>query len=151
MNEVQRYVWQIKREGPCCDCGQFFPFVACYEFDHCRGEKKFCLSQVEIAKKSWPDVMDELSKCDLVCATCHRVRTQLRHLRRRRNKRGFVLIENDTGAMDGVYLNSDGPGSMPTPFEMSEMYPGTSWRYDVGDYVPDNRWHMKHFRNANTG
>ena len=61
-------------EHPCIDCGETDPLVL--EFDHL-GDKTF-----EIAKglrdRRWCDVLDEIAKCDVVCANCHRRRTARR-------------------------------------------------------------------------
>src|SRR6266849_507145 len=60
---------------PCLDCGGIFHFSA-MDFDHVRGKKLFTIGAgiVRALKK----VMDEIAKCDLVCANCHRVRTYKR-------------------------------------------------------------------------
>lgn len=66
------------KEAPCVDCGGVFDSV-CMDFDHVpgRGEKKFNLYQFK--NFSLAEVEDELSKCDLVCANCHRLRTKKRY------------------------------------------------------------------------
>jgi hypothetical protein len=66
---------QPLKDRPCLDCGQNFPSVA-MDFDHVRGEKTSGISQMW----SWgrDRVLEEIAKCDLVCANCHRVRTQNR-------------------------------------------------------------------------
>ncbi len=47
------------------------------DFDHVHGKKLFTIGSgiVRALKK----VMNEIAKCDLVCANCHRVRTYKRH------------------------------------------------------------------------
>lgn len=60
--------------GRCVDCGGIFP-ACCYDFDHLR-DKKFELGwsmgrRIDVLKA-------EADKCDLVCANCHRIRTQKR-------------------------------------------------------------------------
>jgi hypothetical protein len=66
------------KQKPCIDCKNSFPSV-CMDYDHVRGEKKFGISekydQVPLAK-----LIEEISKCDVVCANCHRVRTANRIL-----------------------------------------------------------------------
>lgn len=61
---------------PCVDCQiQYPPYVM--DFDHVNGEKKFNIA----AKASGGDmqaILDEVAKCDLVCANCHRERTHNR-------------------------------------------------------------------------
>src|SRR5690349_20946122 len=60
---------------PCMDCGGNFPPVA-MDFDHVRGEKEFSIAAC--AKFSWARLMEEIGKCDVVCANCHRIRTHNR-------------------------------------------------------------------------
>lgn len=64
----------IKKSGPCTDCGGTFPPVA-MDFDHRPNEIKL----KEVSKISTFAAVDaEIAKCDLVCANCHRVRTYQR-------------------------------------------------------------------------
>jgi hypothetical protein len=63
----------IKRGHVCLDCrGAYVPEVM--DFDHKPGvDKKFNISNC--GSRSWKTIELELSKCDLVCANCHRLRT----------------------------------------------------------------------------
>ena len=57
---------------PCTDCKQ--EFVPCVmDFDHVRGEKKFEIGKGSLVTRVV--LLHELAKCDLVCANCHRIRT----------------------------------------------------------------------------
>lgn len=60
---------------PCTDCHISYPSES-MDFDHVRGEKLFNVS-TGIQK---PDAIffAEIAKCELVCANCHRERTNLR-------------------------------------------------------------------------
>lgn len=66
----------LKLERGCYDCGGSFPPEA-MDFDHL-GNKKFGVATG--AGQTWDNVRREIDKCQLVCACCHRVRTQKRHL-----------------------------------------------------------------------
>jgi hypothetical protein len=57
---------------PCLDCGECFESVA-MDFDHVRGTK--FKSIASLWSYSWDFVLQEIQKCDLVCANCHRLRT----------------------------------------------------------------------------
>lgn len=59
---------------PCVDCGEDDPLVL--EFDH-RGDKKFGIA-AGIRTRNWETVLEEMAKCDVVCANCHRRRTARR-------------------------------------------------------------------------
>ncbi len=63
------------KAGPCTDCGNSYP-VVCMDFDHVRGEKLFNIGQAQHAPVDRLEA--ELAKCELVCANCHRIRTQSR-------------------------------------------------------------------------
>ena len=58
---------------PCTDCGNSFAKEV-MEFDHVRGEKSFTISD-SIHRVSIQKLLDEVAKCDVVCANCHRMRT----------------------------------------------------------------------------
>ena len=60
------------KTGPCVDCGQTFPPCA-MDFDHVRGKKRFGVSKMR--NFSIENILEEIAKCDLVCANCHRIRT----------------------------------------------------------------------------
>jgi hypothetical protein len=59
---------------PCIDCGETDPVVL--EFDHLR-DKLFDIGQA-LPYRNWQSVLDEIAKCDVVCANCHRRRTARR-------------------------------------------------------------------------
>lgn len=59
---------------PCVDCGE--SDIRVLDFDHIRGDKLF---QVQSGKyKVLSEILVEIEKCDVVCANCHRIRTQER-------------------------------------------------------------------------
>jgi hypothetical protein len=65
--------WMIVlKNAPCKDCGHIFPPCA-MDFDHVRGVKMFEISRG--LDKPRRAVIDEIAKCDLVCAVHHRIRT----------------------------------------------------------------------------
>lgn len=64
------------KDKPCTDCGQRFPHYV-MDFDHARGTKEFSISN-KGRDLSLEALTREISKCDLVCANCHRIRTHNR-------------------------------------------------------------------------
>ena len=68
------YLVSFLREHPCVDCGESDPLVL--EFDHLR-EKQFGIGK-GMRERPWQDVLTEIAKCDVVCANCHRRRTNRR-------------------------------------------------------------------------
>lgn len=61
------------KNKPCVDCKKQYPYYV-MDFDHL-GNKKFNLSTVSTKAFSKRAIIEELEKCELVCANCHRVRT----------------------------------------------------------------------------
>jgi hypothetical protein len=71
---------KYKEDNPCGDCGNFFPACA-MDFDHRPDETKTYDVGMMVAHGHNKDkVMEEIAKCDLVCACCHRVRTRDRKI-----------------------------------------------------------------------
>lgn len=69
-DKVNEFI-RTAKDVPCADCGVKYPSYV-MDFDH-RGEKEFniansrSLGVIRLAQ--------EISKCDVVCANCHRERT----------------------------------------------------------------------------
>ena len=59
---------------PCLDCGQTYPYYV-MDFDH-RENKEFTLGNY--AAMGRKQILAEISKCDVVCSNCHRMRTASR-------------------------------------------------------------------------
>lgn len=81
------FVNALKRSTPCGDCGGFFPPVV-MDFDHVNGDKVSAIARLVGGGASEERLLREISKCELVCANCHRVRTSDRLL-----KEGFDMEE----------------------------------------------------------
>ena len=71
------FVRELKQNSPCSDCGVKYPYFV-MDFDH-RGDvdKEFSIS-VGVRRNGFEELKKEIEKCDIVCANCHRYRTQLR-------------------------------------------------------------------------
>jgi hypothetical protein len=69
-NKIKFYEWLSKQE--CADCGNSDTRVL--EFDHVRG-KKLGVVSVMIGHVSKKRLLEEIAKCEIVCANCHRIRT----------------------------------------------------------------------------
>ena len=72
--ERTAYLFDYFVEHPCADCGESDPVVL--EFDHLR-DKAFNIGRA-LAYRSWAAILEEIAKCDVVCANCHRRRTARR-------------------------------------------------------------------------
>lgn len=73
--EKQKWVISLK-DKPCKDCGKKYPHYV-MEFDHL-GDKEFSISNGTLRCLSKKRILEEMSKCELVCANCHRERTYRR-------------------------------------------------------------------------
>lgn len=62
-------------EHPCVDCGN--SNIAVLEFDHLR-DKKYGISRMYRDGMAITRIQEEIDKCDVVCANCHRIRTYSR-------------------------------------------------------------------------
>lgn len=62
---------------PCTDCGRRYP-AHVLDFDHVRGEKLGDVSHLAGAGVTVEALLEEIAKCDVVCANCHRRRTYVR-------------------------------------------------------------------------
>lgn len=72
---------EVKASTPCTDCGRCYPPYV-MEYDHLPGFEKVnnvstLIGQTNIKKSR---IYDEIGKCELVCANCHRVRTHNRRI-----------------------------------------------------------------------
>jgi hypothetical protein len=72
--ERTTYLIEYFRTHPCVDCGE--PDAIVLEFDHLR-DKSFEVAQA-LPYRSWQSILDEIAKCEVVCANCHRRRTAAR-------------------------------------------------------------------------
>jgi hypothetical protein len=68
------YLIEYFRTHPCVDCGEHDAVVL--EFDHL-GDKSFDVAQA-LPYRRWQSLLDEIAKCEVVCANCHRRRTARR-------------------------------------------------------------------------
>lgn len=69
-------LFEVLKDSRCADCGEADPVVL--EFDHVRGTKLDAVSQMVARGSGWGTISTEISKCEVVCANCHRRRTYRR-------------------------------------------------------------------------
>lgn len=62
----------LKTHG-CVDCGESNP--VCLDFDHVRGQKFSSISDMIQNTYSENNILQEISKCEVRCANCHRIKT----------------------------------------------------------------------------
>jgi hypothetical protein len=72
--ERTMYLIEYFKTHPCDDCGEVDPVVL--GFDHLR-DKLFDIGKA-LRDRGWQSILDEIAKCEVVCANCHRRRTARR-------------------------------------------------------------------------
>jgi len=73
-NEFLRWYIGLKAGRPCSDCGYVF-HPAAMQWDHLPGSSKVADVAVLARRGNRQRVLDEVAKCELVCANCHAVRS----------------------------------------------------------------------------
>ena len=80
-NKVQRkrnreFVKSIKEISECIDCGESNPLVL--DFDHVKGDKILAISDMSNRAYGIEAIAEEMDKCEVRCANCHRIITDKR-------------------------------------------------------------------------
>lgn len=71
---LKQRVWRIVVECECVDCGERDPLVL--DFDHVDNTtKRDTIYSLVQSGYGWQSVLDEIAKCQVRCANCHRRRT----------------------------------------------------------------------------
>lgn len=77
MDAIRADVRKLKEDTPCLDCGVRYPYY-CMDFDHVNGKKVTHISDmIRNAAARWK-IFSEITKCEIVCANCHRERSHRR-------------------------------------------------------------------------
>ena len=71
--KVRQYVREQKESNACMDCGVRYPYYV-MEYDHTEDNKIKSVANIT-SNGSLNQVIEEISKCDLVCSNCHKART----------------------------------------------------------------------------
>lgn len=61
------------KDKPCTDCGIKYPFYV-MQFDHL-SDKEFTIGMLINRAVPIPKILEEITKCEVVCANCHAERT----------------------------------------------------------------------------
>lgn len=69
----KEFVLNYLKKHPCIDCGE--SDIRCLEFDHVRGQKISHVALLLHHVCSLNVIKNEIKKCDVRCANCHRKRT----------------------------------------------------------------------------
>lgn len=73
--EVREYIAEYFQKHPCLDCGE--KDILVLEFDHrVRNDKNYDINTAIHKRLSLHKVVEEVKKCDVRCANCHRRKTE---------------------------------------------------------------------------
>jgi len=72
MLEDRKFLLDYLSSHPCVDCGQTNIIVL--EFDHVSGNKKYKVAKMVMRGMSIKSIQEEISKCEVRCANCHRIK-----------------------------------------------------------------------------
>ena len=75
-SKARSFVLDYLKVNPCTDCGYTNPIAL--EFDHVIGTKRADVSAMVSDALSVEAIAAEIQKCQVVCANCHRIRTNAR-------------------------------------------------------------------------
>jgi hypothetical protein len=65
---------EIKESSPCVDCNISYPYYVMH-FDHLDSKTKIDKISNLVQVAGIKIALDEINKCDLLCANCHSIRT----------------------------------------------------------------------------
>ena len=68
--EIRKWFWEYKSGLGCCRCGE--NHAATIDFHHNSGDKEKTISKMVADGYSIERICEELEKCEIVCANCHR-------------------------------------------------------------------------------
>lgn len=80
-NSLHEWVNTLKLESGCKDCGYNKDPVA-LDYDHLDHKVKGVAELIR-SRRSKEQILSEISRCEVVCANCHRIRTKKRNSARK--------------------------------------------------------------------
>jgi hypothetical protein len=79
---LAQYLRDLKTKTPCVDCGINYPYYV-MDFDHVRGQKHANVMEL-VSTLSKKRIDLEIAKCEIVCSNCHRIRTYMRRIAKKK-------------------------------------------------------------------
>lgn len=76
-DNITKLIREHKEAIGCTDCGEKYPYYV-LDLDHIGDDKSFNLSAYRNHTHDIEKIKEEIAKCEVVCANCHRIRTYQR-------------------------------------------------------------------------
>lgn len=99
VQSLRAKVAAFKLEKGCADCG-YKAHPAALEFDHLPGFQKLNEVNRIVTTGNEEKTFDEIKKCEVVCANCHRIRTASRPMRPRILKPFEITLQKHRKRID---------------------------------------------------
>lgn len=96
----QAFILQYFLDHPCVDCGEADPVPL--EFDHVTGVKTDHVTKLLYRKVPLKTIEDEIAKCEVRCANCHRRKTARTHGSYRLSTPAALLAKQGKFVVDGT-------------------------------------------------
>jgi len=75
--DLKLKVWEFLKTHPCSSCGE--EDILVLDFDHLdQNTKVDGISNLVAKRTTWSKIQEEIDKCEIVCANCHKIRTYTR-------------------------------------------------------------------------
>lgn len=74
----QKFLEFLKTQA-CIDCGNNNPIVLELDRREKKAARKYSIGVMLQDRVSWKRVQEEIAKCDVRCANCHRIKTSMEH------------------------------------------------------------------------
>jgi hypothetical protein len=87
-----REIINAAKDVPCADCGEKYP-PCVMDFDHVHGAKEHNVGHM-VGWASIERLNEEIGKCEVVCANCHRIRSYITRPKVRRKRAKHWLPED---------------------------------------------------------
>lgn len=101
VEELRQWLFEKKHMQSCSDCTTCYPAWV-LDFDHREGvEKEMDIGKMVCGAFSKEKILQEMQKCDLVCANCHRTRTHSRAVKAGQ-KKDRTLSAGSTHTREGL-------------------------------------------------
>jgi hypothetical protein len=73
--QIRQHIHKLKAAAACADCNKNYPYYV-MDFDHIEA-KEYLISKL-VNSGNISRLEKELTKCEIVCSNCHRIRTYKR-------------------------------------------------------------------------